>query len=69
MRMLYPFRFNDEVEGRMSEEDAASIAKIHAWREFARDIASVVLFRFGVLILLWKSPELAELLVQMIVAL
>jgi len=53
----------------MSEEDAASIAKIHAWREFARDIAGVVLFRFGVLVLLWKSPELAALLVQLFVAL
>lgn len=55
-----------KVEGKMSEQAADKIANIHAWRELAHDVAGVVLVRLALVVLIWKSPELAAVLAGLI---
>ena len=51
-----------KVEGKMSEQAADKVASIHAWRELVRDVAGTVIVRLALVVLLWRSPELAQAL-------
>jgi hypothetical protein len=49
------------VEGKMTAEETAKVMKIHAYG----DVINNAIWRFGMLVLLWRSPDLANVLMRM----
>ncbi len=48
------------VEGKMTDEDTATVMKIHAWGE----ILNNALWRIALLIGFYRSPDFAEVIAQ-----
>ncbi|OQX16139.1 MAG: hypothetical protein BWK73_04560 [Thiothrix lacustris] len=49
------------VGGEMTAEETAKIMKIHAYG----DVLNNAIWRFGVLVLLWRSPDLANVFIRL----
>lgn len=62
MTNLFKNGIAPKVEGKMTDTGTDAVMKIQT----IGLVANSILFRFGILILIWRSPDLAELLIKLL---